>query len=200
MSIPKTFNQIFGAPEHPSPLVQSALLLIDIQREYVDGAAPLENVQGAALEAGKLLALARERGVPVFHIAHGAGPGAPAFDTDGPYVAHLPAVAPRDGEPVIWKTYANAFLETGLAERIRETGRTEVIIAGDMTHVCVSATARAAAEAHGFRVTVVADATATRDLPNPLGGVIPAQTVWQSALAELHDAFAVVVKDAGAWA
>ena len=100
-----------------------------------------------------------------------------------------PAVAPRDGEPVIWKTYANAFLETGLAERIRETGRTEVIIAGDMTHVCVSATARAAAEAHGFRVTVVADATATRDLPNPLGGVIPAQTVWQSALAELHDAF-----------
>ena len=75
MSIPKTFNQIFGAPEHPSPLVQSAPPLIDIQREYVDGAAPLENVQEAALEAGKLLALARERGVPVFHIAHGAGPG-----------------------------------------------------------------------------------------------------------------------------
>jgi len=173
MTRPRTFNQIFGAPEHPSPLDQSALVLIDIQREYVDGAAPLENVHEAAAEAGRLLALARERGVPVFHIAHGAGPGAPAFATDGPYVEHLPAVAPREGEPVIWKTQADAFLGTGLADRIRETGRTEVIIAGDMTHVCVSTSARAAAEAHGFRVTVVGD---------------------------LADAFAVVVKDSTAWA
>ena len=71
---------------------------------------------------------------------------------------------------MIWKTYANAFLETGLAERIRETGRTEVIIAGDMTHVCVSATARAAAEAEGCRVTVWRTPQRRRP-PNPLGGV-----------------------------
>jgi nicotinamidase-related amidase len=199
MTEPRTFNQMFGAPGHPSPLDRSVLVLIDIQREYVDGAAPLENVREAAAEAGRMLDLARRRGVPVFHIAHGAGPGAPVFATDGPYVEHLPEVAPRDGEPVLWKQHADAFLGTGLAERIRETGRSEVIIVGDMTHVCVSTSTRTAAEAHGFRVTVVADATASRDLPNPLGGVVQAETVRQAALAELADAFAVVVKDASAW-
>lgn len=199
MSHPKTFRQIVGAPEHPSPLDRSALILIDIQREYVDGAVPLENVHEAAAEAGRLLELARANGVPVFHIAHGSGPGAPVFATDGPFVEHLEPVKPREGEPVVWKTHANAFIDTGLAEKIRETGREEVIIAGDMTHVCVSTSARAAAEEHGFRVTVVADATASRDLPLHGGGVVPAETVRQTALAELADAFAVVVKDASAW-
>ncbi len=199
MSLPRTFHEIVGAPGHPSPLENSALVLIDIQREYVDGAVPLENVHKAAEEAGRLLTLAREKAVPVFHIAHGAGPGTPVFATDGPYVEFLAPVKPRDGEPVIWKTHADAFIDTGLADKIRATGRSEVIIAGDMTHVCVSASARAANERHGFRVTVVADATATRDLPNPLGGVVPAETVRQAALAELADAFAVVVKDTSAW-
>ena len=74
-----------------------------------------------------------------------------------------------------------------------------VIVAGDMTHVCVSTSTRAAAEQHGFRVTVVADATAARDLPDPLGGVVAAETVRRTALAELNDAFAVVVKDHTAW-
>ncbi|HEY6633017.1 MAG TPA: isochorismatase family protein [Rhizobiaceae bacterium] len=199
MQLPKTFRAIFSAPDHPSPLDRSALVLIDIQREYVDGAAPLENVHAAAAEAAKLLSLARENGVPVFHIAHGAGPGAPAFATDGPYVEHLDPVKPGPGEEVIWKTKADAFLGTGLADRIRAAGRDEVIIAGDMTHVCVSTSARAAAEQHGFRVTVVGDATAARDLPDPLGGVIAAETVRRTALAELNDAFAVVVKDHTAW-
>jgi nicotinamidase-related amidase len=196
---PRTFRAIFGEPDHPSPLDRSVLVLIDIQREYVDGAAPLERVYEAAAEAGRLLAMARAKGVPVFHIAHGAGPGAPAFATDGPYVEHLDPVKPGPGEEVIWKTHADAFLETGLAEKIRATGRDEVIIAGDMTHVCVSTSARAAAERYGFRVTVVADATAARDLPDPLGGVVAAETVRRAALAEINDAFAVVVKDHTAW-
>ena len=145
------------------------------------------------------LALARENHVPVFHIRHGAGAGAPAFATDSPFVEFLPEVAPQPGETVLWKSHADAFLGTGLAERIRETGREELIIAGDTTGVCVSTSTRTAYEAHGFRVTVVADATATRDVPNPLGGVIPAETVRQAALADLADGFATVVKNADAW-
>lgn len=199
MQTPRTFNQIFGAPDHPSPLEKSALVLIDIQREYDDGAVPLANVHEAAAEAGRLLTMARENGVPIFHIRHGAGPGAPAFATDGPFVEILPEVAPLEGEAVIWKSYSDAFLGTGLADRIRETGRDELIIAGDTAGVCVSTSTRTASEAHGFRVTVVADATATRDVPNPLGGIIPAETVRQAALADLADGFAVVVRNADAW-
>ena len=46
--------------------------------------------------------------------------------------------------------------------------------------------------------TVVADATATRALPDPLGGTIPASVVHRTALSELADRFAIVVKDTAA--
>ncbi|HBK46691.1 MAG TPA: cysteine hydrolase [Xanthomonadaceae bacterium] len=195
----ETFRTIFGLERQPAPLDQSVLVLVDIQREYRDGRVPLANVDAAADEAGKLLDLARRRGVPVFHIAHDAGPGAAAFASDGAYRDFLPQVAPREGEPVIFKRHANAFLGTGLADSIRETGRGAVILAGDTAGVCVSTTARAAAEEHGLRVTVVADAVAARDVPDPLGGTIDAETVRRVALAELSDLFAVVVKDSGVW-
>jgi nicotinamidase-related amidase len=196
---PKSLLQMAGAPAHPSPLDRSALVLIDIQREYADGALPLARVHEAAFEAAKMLDLARRHGVPVFHIAYSSGPGGPIFASDGPYFGFLPEVAPLASEPVVVKPHANAFIKTDLDSLIRRTGRDELIIVGNMTHVCVSATTRAAAEQYGYRVTVVADATASRDLPNPLGGVVEAETVRQTALAELADAFAIVVKDASAW-
>jgi len=195
----ETFRNIFGADDTPSPLEKSVLVLIDIQREYRDGRVPLANVDQAADEAGRLLTLARRNGVPVFHIAHDAGAGASAFASDGVYRDFLPQVAPLAGEPVLFKRYANAFLGTGLADLIRETGRSEVILAGDTVGVCVSTTARAAAEEHGLRVTVVADAVAARDVPDPLGGTIDAETVRRVALAELADQFAVIVKDSSVW-
>ncbi len=195
----ETFRNIFGLDDTPSPLEKSALVLIDIQSEYRDGRVPLANVDQAADEAGRLLALARRNHVPVFHIAHDAGAGAGAFASDGPYRAFLPQVAPVEGEPVIFKKFANSFIGTGLADLIRQTGRTEVIIAGDTAGVCVSTTARSAAEDHGLRVTVVADAVAARDMRDPLGGIIDAETVRRTALAELSDMFAVIVKDSSVW-
>jgi hypothetical protein len=39
---------------------------------------------------------------------------------------------------------------------------------------------------------VAADAAATRDLPDPMGGVIAADALHRAALAELADRFAVV--------
>jgi nicotinamidase-related amidase len=58
--------------------------------------------------------------------------------------------------------------------------------------MCVSATARAALDL-GYRTTVIADACATRDLPDGSGGIIDATTVHRVALAELADRFATVV-------
>ena len=85
-------------------------------------------------------------------------------------------------------------LASDLADRIRALGREEIILAGCMTHMCVSATARAALDL-GLRATVVAGAAATRDLPDPLGGVIPAAALHRTALAELADRFAIIVPD-----
>lgn len=68
---------------------------------------------------------------------------------------------------------------------------------GFMTHMCVEATTRAALD-HGYATTVVADATATRDLPDPLGGApVGAVDLQRRSLAAMADRFATVVRSAG---
>ena len=63
-----------------------------------------------------------------------------------------------------------------------------------MTHMCVEATARASIDL-GFKATVIASATATRPLPDPLGGAsLTADEVQRNALAAIADRFATVAK------
>lgn len=65
-----------------------------------------------------------------------------------------------------------------------------------MTHMCVSATVRAATD-HGFMSTIAADTVATRDLPDATGnGTIQADAVNRITLAALSDRFAWVVPKA----
>jgi nicotinamidase-related amidase len=66
---------------------------------------------------------------------------------------------------------------------LRQAGVQRLVITGMMTHMCVDATARAAADL-GFEVLVVADACATRDLR--FGeALIPAEHVHKAFLAAL---------------
>ena len=194
----RTLRQIAGAPDTPSPLDKAVLVLIDLQREYTDGALRLSGVDAAVEQAAALLDLARANNVPVIHIVHHTAAGAPVFDPTGPMAEIVPAVAPRDGEPVIVKKLANAFAGTDLQTVARDSGRSEMIVVGFMTHNCVSSTVRSAVD-HGWRVTVVASATATRDLPDGKGGVVPAADIQRGVLTGLSDSLAVVVEDARAW-
>lgn len=194
---PQSLLQIVKAPLHPSPLDKSALVIIDAQGEYTKGKLPLDGVDAAIVEAAKLLKLARAHGVPVFHVVHHGPAGAPLFDETSPQGAIVPLLTPAAGEVVVRKTLPNSFAGTDLDALVKSTGRSELILAGFMTHMCVSATARAALDLK-YRTTVVANATATRDLPDPLGGTIPASVVHRVALSELADRFAIVVKDTAA--
>jgi nicotinamidase-related amidase len=187
-----------GAPAHPASFDRAALVIVDAQVEYTSGNLPLAGVDAAVAEVARLLDLARRHGAPVFHIVHHGPAGSPIFNPDGEGSAILRAVAPVDGEAVVVKGLPNSFAGTDLHARIAATGRKELIVAGFMTHMCVSATVRAALDL-GYRNTVVAAATATRDLPDPAGGVVPAAELQRNELAALADLFAVVVKDCGAW-
>jgi nicotinamidase-related amidase len=159
---------------------------------------PLANIAAAIEEGVRLLAFARRAGMPVIHAIHHARPGAALFDPAGDGAKFIDALAPHAGESVLIKSLPNAFAGTDLASRIRATGRGEIVIGGFATHMCVSATARSALD-HGFRSTVVADATATRDLPHPFAaGVTPAQVVQLGTLAALSDRFSVVIQDTSA--
>ena len=176
-----------GAPLSPAPAHRAVLIVIDAQMEYVSGKLPLSGIAQALAEIADLLAFARSHGVPVVHVAHIAATGRPLFDPAGPYSAFAPEAMPHEGEPVVQKTLPNSFAGTGLAGHLKAIGRPELILAGFMTHNCVYATAMSALD-HGYRNTIVAAATGTRDL-----GKVPAAQVQQAALAGLADRAAIVV-------
>ncbi len=190
MSEPKTLLQMAGANPEPSALSDAALVIIDAQREYVDGKLPLTGV-GPAMDAiGALLSRARAANATVVHILHKGRAGG-AFDPDGDGFQPAAQAAPVEGEEIIEKGLPNAFAGTDLDAVLKGAGSKPLILAGFMTHMCVSSTARAALDL-GYSTTVVADAVATRDLPNPAGGVITADVLNASSLAALSDRFAVI--------
>lgn len=192
---PPTLLQIAGVRLPVATWVDSVLLIVDAQREYREGRLPLAGIDAAVGETGKLLAAARAHGAPVIHVVHHAKPGSALFDPQGKMAEILPELAPRSGEPVVVKSLPNSFAATDLDKQLAAMGRKQLIVAGFMTHMCVSATVRAALD-HGYRSTVVAGATAERDLPDGKGGVVPAALMQRAELAALADRFAVVVESA----
>lgn len=196
MTIPKTLLQMAGVTAGPPPLDDSALVLIDCQKEYSEGALVLPGVDAALDEGSRLLTFARDAGVPVIHVRHKGKPGGP-FGEGGPTFDICGPVAPADGEAIVDKGLPNAFAGTNLDETIKATGRKHLVVAGFMTHMCVSSTVRSAID-HGYMCTVVADACATRDLPDGLGGVVPAADLHRSELVALSDRFATVLRNTDA--
>jgi len=118
-------------------------VVIDAQREYVDGKLPLSGVKPALAEIGTLLMRARKAGIPIIHIQHRGRPGG-AFGPDTGGLAIADEAAPTGAEPVIEKSLPNSFAGTTLAAALENLGRKQLILTGFMTHMCVEATARAA--------------------------------------------------------
>ena len=190
MSLPKTLRDVSGLGTDAPSLKGSALIMIDLQNTYRDGVMKLEGVEPAIKEAQKLLARAREAGIPIFHIQHDAGAGSP-YDLNERVGAIADEVAPKEGETVIVKNYPSAFVGTDLQEKLEAAGVKDLILTGFMTHMCVNSTARAAFNL-GFRPTIIAATTATRDLPGADGSVVAAKAMQSASLAAVADLFAVV--------
>jgi nicotinamidase-related amidase len=187
----QTLLSLAGADLSPAPLSTAAVILVDCQQEYVDGALPLYRIADALAGVSELLARARRAGAPVIHIAHKGRPGGLFDRTEGGKGDFAPEAAPASGESIVEKALPNAFAGTDLQEILQSTGRRELIVAGFMTHMCISSTVRAAMDL-GYRSTVVAAACTTRDLPKPGGGIIAAQTLHDACLAALGDRFAII--------
>lgn len=194
MSQPKTLLEMAGADMTPNALSDSALVLIDCQMEYVTGAVPLPGVDAALAEAGRVLARARAADAPIIHIVH-KGQAGGAFDLDGAGGQIASQVAQAGSETIIQKDLPNAFAGTTLHDKLQELDTKNLIFVGFMTHMCVSASVRAALDL-GYRSTLVSAAAATRDLPTPSGGVIDAAGLHEATLAALGDRFAIIVERA----
>ena len=165
--------------------MKTALLVIDIQKDYFPGGKyPLANPEDAAKKAYMLLQCFREHGGHHVHIQHISLESDAAFFIKGDSGSDIhDIVAHFEGEPIVYKHEPNSFLNTNLLEILKKWEIERVVITGMMTHMCVDATARAAADL-GFQVVIAEDASATRDLKYD-DTVIPADLVHKSFLAAL---------------
>ncbi|HQN64289.1 MAG TPA: cysteine hydrolase family protein [Methylophilus sp.] len=194
----QTLREITGMGYAYASLADSALVMVDCQNTYRRGVMQLTNVEPAIKEAQRLLHMARDLKIPVFHIQHDAGEGTP-YDIRSEIGQISPEVVPASGEALITKNYPNAFISTSLEAQLKAQGVENIVLAGFMTHMCINSTARGAFNL-GFKATVVASACATRSLAGPGGKIIEAQVMHDAALAAIRDLFAVVVDDINALA
>lgn len=191
---PRTLLNFADVPVSELDISDACLILVDYQKEYLTGSLVLTGASTALDEASATLALFRSAGAPVFHVVHHGRPGGALFDPGGDLVNIPDDLAPLPGEDIVIKSLPNSFAGTKLEEMVRATGRRQVVVIGFMTHMCVESTVRAASEL-GFNVMVIANACATRDLPDPIGADtrISATDLHLGALAALSDRFATVV-------
>ena len=151
-----------------------ALLIIDMQRDFVLPGAPL-CVAGALPSVPvvrRLLDRARDRGWPVFHVVREhapdggdaepcrrhlfrAGGGVCVAGTTG--AAVVDELTPLPGERKLVKTRFSGFYRTSLEDELRALGISTVLVAGTQYPNCVRGTAVDALY-RDFRVIVVSDA------------------------------------------
>jgi nicotinamidase-related amidase len=174
-------------------MTRRALILVDLQNDYFAGGKfTLANVDAAAANAARLLHAAREKGEAIIHVRHEfVGDAAPFFAAGSEGAKIHSAVIPRGNEPVLLKHFVNAFRETELKATLDRIETSDLTIAGAMSHMCIDAITRAAADL-GYRPTVIHDACATRDLTWN-GVTVPAAHVHAAFMSALAFAYATVM-------
>ena len=170
----------------------TALLIIDFQNEYFTGKMPIPDGMTALANARRLIAFADRHNMPVFHVQHVTPAGSPIFAADGHTVAIHPVIQPEAHHTVLQKSSVSVFPTTDIDARLKSAGVKTLIIAGLMTHACVAGAARDAVPA-GYEVIVAADASATRDIDAPGGGLITHNVLHRTALTTIADTFGDVL-------
>ncbi|MCX5307465.1 isochorismatase family protein [Streptomyces sp. NBC_00160] len=185
-----TLRELSGFDQSPASPAEATLILIDYQNTYTRGVMELTGWEAALGAGAALLARAREAGAKVIHVINDGGEGGP-YDIRAEIGRIHPRVAPAEGETVVVKTVPNAFVGTDLGDHVDAAGHKDVIVAGFMTHMCVTFSAEGAF-LRGNRLTVVADACATRPLRTAVAEV-SAEQLHRAALATIADLYGVVV-------
>ncbi|OON74201.1 cysteine hydrolase family protein [Streptomyces tsukubensis] len=173
--------------------MQRALIVIDVQNEYVTGNLPigypdvgesLDNI-AAAMDA------ATGAGVPVVVVQHAAPENSPIFARGSEGFALHPTVAGRPFDHLVEKALASSFDGTDLADWLAAKGVDTLTIAGYMTQNCDESTARDAAS-RGLTVEFLSDATGTLAMSNNAGSV-SAEELHRHVLVVMATNFASVV-------
>lgn len=173
--------------------MKPALILVDIQNDYFPGGnMELVNMDQVSSNARLLLDKFRDQDLQTFHIQHTFLDSSAGFfipNTEGSEIHG--SVDPLPNEIVIHKNFPNSFRETNLFDQLKENNISDLVICGAMSHMCIEATTRAAAD-YGFKCVVVHDACATRDVEFR-DKTVSAIDVHNASMSALAFAYANVV-------
>src|SRR5512144_717202 len=98
-TLPKTLRSFYNL-RAPEALVarRTALLLVDFQREFTDGALPVPDAGSAIERASLLLRWARTAGLQVVHVHQQSPEGSPLFAAGTPSAQVVADLLPAAGE------------------------------------------------------------------------------------------------------
>ena len=152
-----------------------ALLVIDVQREYFDGALPIRHPVGHLESILNVMDRATQAKLPTAVIRHHQpDPESPLFRHGSEMWQLHPEVETRPRDILIDKRLPGAFTDTSLEDWLKSVDADTVSIVGYMTQVCCDTTARQAFHL-GYRVEFLSDATGTLDVENKAGQVTAEQ-------------------------
>ncbi|MCF2858368.1 isochorismatase family protein [Pseudoalteromonas sp. SMS1] len=148
-------------------MAKKALIVIDIQNDYFEsGAYPLHGTEHTMQKNLEAMAIAKRKQIPIIHVQHFVSPeaGDGLFFYDNTYGAeiHKDILAAAPDAPVVLKRHADSFEKTNLDKLLQELHVKEILIAGMMTHNCVTHTALSPAAAK-YTPKVIEACTCTTD-------------------------------------
>ncbi|MES2821246.1 MAG: cysteine hydrolase family protein [Pseudomonadota bacterium] len=170
-----------------------ALIVIDVQNEYISGNLRIEypDVNLSLANIVKAMDTAHAAGIPVVVVQHLAGPDSPIFARGSQLADVHPWVAERPRDHLVVKSRASALTDTDLGPWLRERQIETLTVVGYMTHNCDDATVR---QAHheGWKVELLHDATGSVPYANKLGN-LSAEDIHKVFTLVMHTGFAAVL-------
>ncbi|MFI1919429.1 isochorismatase family protein [Nocardia sp. NPDC020380] len=186
-----TLRTVIGLDNQLPRLADATVILIDFQNTYREGVMALPEAEPAIAAGARLLAAARALSRPVIHVINDGGPDTP-YDIRAEIGSISAELAPVDDEPTVIKEFPDAFHDTDLHAILQRLGAgPDLVLAGFMTHMCVTFTAQGAFNL-GYRPTILAEATATRALEAPDGTVLTPAALQAASLTTISDLFGLV--------
>jgi nicotinamidase-related amidase len=170
----------------------TALLVIDVQNGVVGAAHQRDAV---VANIGRLVERARREGVPVVWVQHSDAGLARGSDE----WRIVPELAPDAAEPLVEKSYGDAFEATDLETVLADLGVGRLVVAGAQTDMCVRSTLHGAL-VRGYDAILVKDAHTTEDLtawgaPPPDLVIAHTNLYWSDQAAPGRTAGTVATED-----
>lgn len=172
--------------------MKKALLLIDIQKSFLDKSWGERNNIHAEDNAEMILKKFRESNDLVIHINHKSDNEDSRFYFKKEGFKFNDKVKPEGEELVISKSVNSAFIGTNLKEILDINKVEKLVIVGISTPHCVSTTTRMAAN-YGYKVYLVEDATTSFALSDHHGKLYSPQEIQHITIATLHEEFATIL-------